>query len=112
MFAVCKTSATLVVADLTRHRVIASLPVGGGPDSVAYDPRLRRIYATGKSGVLTVVQQAGADSYQIMGNVHLHYGAHTLAFDPATGRLYVGYASLLVPPRLAVFDTAAESAFR
>lgn len=106
MFVVCKETSTLVVADLDSHRVIASLPVGGGPDSVAYDPGLRRLYATGKSGVLTVVEQDGADGYRVLDNVRLHFGAHTLAFDPATGRLYAAYASLLIPPRLAVFDTA------
>jgi DNA-binding beta-propeller fold protein YncE len=106
MFVVCKTNAKLVVVDLGSHRVTASLPVGGGPDSVAYDPTLRRLYATGKSGVMTVVQQDGADSYRVLGNEPLHYGAHTLALDPTTQRLYVAYASLLIPPRLAVFDVS------
>jgi DNA-binding beta-propeller fold protein YncE len=104
LFAVCSKNALLVVMDLGSHRVVASLPIGGGPDSVAYDPALGRIYATGKSGVLSVVQQDGPDAYRTLDTVKLHYGAHTLAIDPSTHRVYAAYASLFTPPRLAVFD--------
>jgi len=104
MFVVCKTNALLVVLDLDSHRVVASAPVGGGPDSVAYDPKLQRLYVTGKSGVLSVISQDSPDVYRVLGAVALHYGAHTLALDPQTGRVYVAYASLLIGPRLAVFD--------
>ena len=104
IFSVCSGNATLVVFDLDAHRVITSLPIGGGPDSVAYDSELRRIYGTGRSGVLSVIQQDTADSYHALDSIHLHFGAHTLAVDPATHRVYVGYASLVVPARLAVFS--------
>ncbi|MGH6958681.1 MAG: YncE family protein [Caulobacteraceae bacterium] len=104
LFVVCSGNALLVVLDLASHRTVASLAIGGGPDSVAYDAGLRRIYATGKSGVLSAVQQDGPDAYRLLTNVNLHYGAHTLAVDPSTHRIYVAYASLLSPPRLAVFE--------
>jgi len=38
LFAVCSGNATLIVFDLDTHRVITSLKIGGGPDSVALDP--------------------------------------------------------------------------
>jgi DNA-binding beta-propeller fold protein YncE len=104
LFAVCSKNALMVVMDLASHRIVASLPIGGGPDSVAYDAALGRIYATGKSGVLSVIRQDGPDAYRILDTVKLHFGAHTLAIDPATHRVYVGYASLFASPRLAVFD--------
>lgn len=104
LFAVCSKKALMVVMDLASHRIVASLPIGGGPDSVAYDPVLGRIYATGKSGVLSVIRQDGPDAYRTLDTVKLHFGAHTLAIDPATHRVYVGYASLFAAPRLAVFD--------
>jgi DNA-binding beta-propeller fold protein YncE len=103
LFVVC-SNALLVVVDLASHRVVASLPIGGGPDSVAYDVGLKRLYATGKSGVMSIIQQEGPDTYRTLDSITLHYGAHTLAVDPVTHRVYVGYASLIVPPRLAVFD--------
>jgi YVTN family beta-propeller protein len=103
LFVACSANARLVVFSLQNHRVIGSLPIGGGPDSVAFDAGLHRLYATGKSGVLTVIQQDGPDTYRQLDQLRLHYGAHTLAVDPASHRLYVGYASLLLPARLAVF---------
>jgi DNA-binding beta-propeller fold protein YncE len=104
LFAVCSKNALLVVMDLASHRIVSSLAIGGGPDSVAYDAALKRIYATGKSGILSVIQQDGPNAYRTLDTVKLHYGAHTLAVDPATHRVYVAYASLILPPRLAVFD--------
>jgi YVTN family beta-propeller protein len=103
IFVVCSGNAKLVIFDLNAHRVTTSLPIGGGPDSVAFDPELHRIYSTGRAGVLSVVQQDTPDAYHALDSVQLHYGAHTLAIDPATHQLYVGYASLVVQPRLAVF---------
>jgi DNA-binding beta-propeller fold protein YncE len=106
LFVVCSGNARLVVFSLDSHRVTTSVPIGGGPDSVAFDAALRRLYATGRSGVLTVVQQDAPDAYHQLDRISLHFGAHTLAVDPVTHAVYVGYASLLVAPRLAVFTPA------
>jgi DNA-binding beta-propeller fold protein YncE len=103
LFVACGKSTKLMIFDLDQHRAIASVPVSFGADSVAYDAELRRIYVTGLLGILSVVQQDSANSYRVIDNIHLHFNAHTLAIDPATHRLFVGYASLAVPPRLAIF---------
>ena len=94
----------LVVFDLESHSVTASIPIGGGPDSIAFDAGLHRIYTAGKAGVMTVIQQSSPDTYEVLDSIELHYGAHTLAVDPATNDVYVGYASLLVRSRVAVFS--------
>jgi hypothetical protein len=79
-------------------------------DSVVFDAGLRRIYTTGRSGKLVVIQQDAADSYHVLDSISLHYGAHTLMVDPATHWVYVAYASLLVQPRLAVFSVSSDAA--
>src|ERR1700730_10470281 len=99
----CGKSAKLAIFDLDLHRIIASVPVGFGADSVAYDPELRRIYVTGLLGRLSVVNQATSDAYHVVDSMYLHFNAHTLAIDPVTHRLFVGYSSIAIPPRLAVF---------
>jgi YVTN family beta-propeller protein len=104
LFIVCSANALLEVFDLNSHRVITTLAIGGGPDSVAFDAELHRIYATGKSGTMSIIRQDDRDSYHLLDSIKLHYGAHTLAVDPATHDVYVGYASLLVRPRVAVFS--------
>jgi YVTN family beta-propeller protein len=103
LFIGCNANSVLAVFDLNEHRVVATVPIGKAPDSVAFDPDLRRIYTTGKSGVLVVIQQDEPNKYKVLDTVHLHYGAHTLRFDPATHALYVAYAGLVVNPRVAVF---------
>lgn len=104
LFIACAANARLVVFDLNTHRVTTSVAVGPGPDAIAFDPQLHRIYAAGKGGVLTVVRQDGPDTLQVLDSIKLHYGAHTLGIDPDTHNVYVAYASLIVPPRLAVFE--------
>jgi DNA-binding beta-propeller fold protein YncE len=104
LFAVCSGNATLAVFDMERHQVIATLKIGGGPDSVAFDPSLHRIYSAGRAGKLTIVQQDDANSYRVLDQIRTHYGAHTLAVDPVSHRVYVAYASLFVCPRVAVFS--------
>jgi DNA-binding beta-propeller fold protein YncE len=110
LFSVCSHNAMLVVFDLERHHLIASLKIGGGPDSVAFDAALHRIYAAGKSGKLDVVQQDGPDRYQLLDQISTHYGAHTLVVDPASHQVFVGYASLFNHPRIAVFSPTTGSA--
>jgi DNA-binding beta-propeller fold protein YncE len=104
LFAVCSENAKLVVFDLERHRVITWLGIGGGPDSVAVDPVLHRIYTAGRAGEMTVIQQDGPDNYRVLDEIHTHYGAHTLTVDPVSHRVFVAYASLLAHPRIAVFS--------
>jgi DNA-binding beta-propeller fold protein YncE len=104
LFAVCSGDATLVVFDLETHRVITALKIGGGPDSVAFDPALHRIYSAGKAGKLTVIQQDGPDAYRVLDEIRTHYGAHTLTVDPVSHKVFVAYASLLAHPRIAVFS--------
>jgi DNA-binding beta-propeller fold protein YncE len=104
LFSVCSGNAKFVVFDLESHRVITSLGIGGGPDSVAFDPVVHRIYTAGKTGEMTVIQQDGPDDYRVLDEIHTHYGAHTLTVDPASHKVFVAYASLLAHPRIAVFS--------
>jgi YVTN family beta-propeller protein len=103
LFIGCGGNAVLAIFDLDEHRVVATVPIGKAPDTVAFDPALHRIYTTGKSGVLSVIQQEEPNEYKVIDTVHLHYGAHTLTFDPKTHGVFVGYAGLVVNPRVAVF---------
>jgi DNA-binding beta-propeller fold protein YncE len=104
LFSVCSGNATLVVFDLDTHRIITSLKTGSGPDSVAYDETLHRVYVAAKGGRLTVIQQDDPDTYRVLDQIRTHYGAHTLTVDPVSHKVYVAYASLFTHPRIAVFS--------
>ena len=107
LFIGCGGNSRLAVFDLENHSVVTSIPVGGGPDSVAYDAGLHRIYVTGRAGDLCVVTRDSNGVLATLDTIPLHYGAHTLAVDPESHRLYVGYASLVIAPRIAVFSPLA-----
>jgi DNA-binding beta-propeller fold protein YncE len=104
LFIGCSGNSRLAVFDLEKHSVVTTVPVGGGPDSVAYDAQLHRIYVTGRSGVLCVVDRDSNGAFATLDSISLHYGAHTLAVDPTSHLVYVAYASLLITPRIAVFS--------
>lgn len=105
-FIACSGNAELVVFDVRQHRVVAAAAIGPWPDSVAYDPERRLIYTTGVLGRLVILRPNASATAFSSEAIWLHVGAHTLAIDSVTHRLYVAYASLLVAPRLAVFSVA------
>jgi len=86
----------LVIFDIDRHQVIASVPIRSGPDVVAFDPGLNRIYAAGKGGKLSVVQQDTPDAYRKLEDISTHYGAHTLVLDPETHRSLLAMPACLI----------------
>jgi DNA-binding beta-propeller fold protein YncE len=104
LFSVCSRNAMLVVFDLDGHKVTSSISIGGGPDTVAFDAGLHRIYSAGKAGKLSVIQQDGPDVYRTLDLIGTHYGAHTLVVDPVSHKVFVGYASLFNHSRIAVFS--------
>jgi YVTN family beta-propeller protein len=108
LFIACSHNARLLIFDLDAHQIISSIAIGGGPDAIAFDPGMHCLYIAGKSGILSVIQQESPDKYALIDSIHTHYGAHTLALDLTTHRVYVGYASLFVAPRLAVFAPKAQ----
>ena len=104
LFVACAKNSRAAIFDLDAHRVVSTQPVGRGPDTIAYDPSLRRLYTIGFTGVLTVLRQEASGGWRVTDNIQTHFGAHTLCVDLATHRIYVGYAGFFVAPRLAVFD--------
>jgi YVTN family beta-propeller protein len=103
LFIACSHNTRLLIFDLDAHQIIRSIAIGGGPDAIAFDPGIHCLYIAGESGILSVIQQDSLDKYELIDSIHTHYGAHTLALDLTTHRVYVGYASIFVAPRLAVF---------
>ncbi len=104
LFVVCSGNHRLDVFELASHRKIASLPIGRLSDTAAYDPVLQRLYVAGGAGLLVVIEPGGVGAYRVVDRIQTHLGAHTLAVDPASHRLYVGYAGFFGAPRVAVFS--------
>jgi YVTN family beta-propeller protein len=89
LFTVCANQHMMVV-DAASGRAVADLPIGGHPDSAAFDPALKLAFsANGASGTLTVVHEDDADHYSVMQNAPTLEGAKTMALDPQMHRVFL-----------------------
>jgi DNA-binding beta-propeller fold protein YncE len=87
VFVACEGNARLVVLDLVTKRVAGTMDVGDGPDVLALDPGLHRLYVASESGTLAVFD-AGPQVRKIgMGNAGPN--AHSVSVDPGTHAVYL-----------------------
>jgi YVTN family beta-propeller protein len=94
LFSVCDNQK-MVVLDATTGHVVATLPIGDGPDAVTFDPEPALVYSSnGESGTLTVVHEDDPDHYSVIANVPTQISARTQALDPQKHRVYLSSAKL------------------
>ena len=104
LFSTCGNEQ-LSVTDARNGKHVASVPIGKGPDGVAFDAERALIFSpNGADGTLTVVHEDDADHYSVVANVPTQASARTLALDPRTHRVYTVAAEFAPAPA----PTAAE----
>lgn len=104
LFSVCQNER-MVVTDALSGRHIASVPIGKGPDGVAFDAAHALIFSpNGTDGTLTVIHQDDADHYSVVATVPTQASARTLALDTKSHRVYTVAAEFTPAPA----TTAAE----
>jgi DNA-binding beta-propeller fold protein YncE len=86
-FIACDGNARLLTMDLNTWQLTGTAQVGQGPDVLAYDPGVRRLYVAAESGWLTTLDNHNRH-LTVTGRTHLADGAHVLALDPTTHRTY------------------------
>jgi YVTN family beta-propeller protein len=89
LYAVCDNERMMVVDDRS-GRTIATVPIGAGPDAVAFDPSTNTIFSSnGKDGTLTIVHEDDPDHYTVRQTVATQVGARTLALDTSRRRVFL-----------------------
>jgi DNA-binding beta-propeller fold protein YncE len=89
LFAVCENKLMAVV-DADSGKVVATVPIGDGPDAAAFDPETKLAFSSnGGSATLTVVRQLGKDKYTVAETVPTAKGARTMALDTKTHTIYL-----------------------
>jgi DNA-binding beta-propeller fold protein YncE len=101
-FVSCEGNARLLVVDLNTMRVIEKHDVGGDPDVLAFDAGLNRLYVASESGVVTVFQERGRALVRL--GEYRAAGAHTVAVDPATHRVYLPLKDVKGGPVLRILS--------
>jgi DNA-binding beta-propeller fold protein YncE len=93
-YVACDENDQLVTVDLTTGHVINKQPVAHDPDVLAIDPGLNRLYVASESGSLSTYNIGVPGKPASLGDVFIGAGAHTVAVDPVSHRLYFALADL------------------
>ena len=97
LFAACDNKIMAVVNSDT-GAVVASLPIGNGPDAARFDPGTRLAFSSNGEGNLTVIKEEGEDRYSVIQTVATEPGARTMALDERTHTIFLSTARLGAPP--------------
>jgi DNA-binding beta-propeller fold protein YncE len=97
LFSVCDNQQ-MAVTDALSGKVVATVPIGDGPDAVVYDAGTATVFSSnGESGNITAVHQDDADHYRVAQTIATQPSARTLTLDPKLHRLYLSAAKLAAP---------------
>jgi len=97
VFSVC-SNKLMTVADADSGKVVATVPIGNGPDAAGYDPATKLVFSSNGDGTLTVIKQETPDKYTVLANVTTERSARTMTLDPKTHKIYLSAAQLGPPP--------------
>jgi YVTN family beta-propeller protein len=92
LFSVC-SNKSMVVVDATNGKIVATLPIGGRVDGVAFDPETELAFASGGDGTMTVVHEDSPDKFSVVQTATTKIGARTVTVDVATHRVYTATAN-------------------
>ncbi|MBY0312036.1 MAG: hypothetical protein K2W85_08200 [Phycisphaerales bacterium] len=89
LFVVSRNPGKLIVLDSTDGKEITRLDCADDVDDLWFDPRGKRLYASGGGGggKITMVRQDAPDTYVVEANVNTAAGTRTSVFIPQTRRL-------------------------
>lgn len=87
LFSVCDNKMMAVV-DTKSLKVIATPPIGAGPDAAEYDPATGLAFSSNGDGTLTIVKNVSG-KWQAVDTIQTERGARTMTLDPKTHRVYL-----------------------
>ncbi len=88
----------LVVVDLDSGATVATLPIGSGTDTAAFDPVRQLVFSSnGRDGTLSIIQQKDPQTFVSLGSVQTAVSGRTMAIDPVSGRIYLAAAEVGAP---------------
>ncbi|MGE5147884.1 MAG: YncE family protein [Candidatus Eiseniibacteriota bacterium] len=101
-YVACDGNDRLLAIDLATGRVLGRWPLAHDPDVLAIDRRAGRLYVAAESGSLSSFDIRDAGHPRPLGDVFVGDGAHSVAVDSATHRLYFPLAARNGRPVLRV----------
>ena len=89
------SNGKMAVVDSRTGKVLATPPIGDGPDAAAYDAKRDLVFSSNGEGTVTVLRREKDGTYGVVQTVKTQPSARTMALDERTGRLYLSAADRL-----------------
>lgn len=105
-FAACEADAKLLVVDLTTFEVKQVLSTGDGPDVLAFDTGLHRLYVATESDVVSVFQLRDR-TLEKLEDLRVAPNAHSVSVDSETHEVYLPLKSVGGRPVLRIMKPTA-----
>ncbi len=86
LFPVCD-GEKMAVVNSEDGTLMGTASIGDGPDAARWSAKYKLVFASSGDGILSVVD-AGAKGYPTIEKLPTQKGARTMAYDPATDRIY------------------------
>jgi DNA-binding beta-propeller fold protein YncE len=87
LFSVCGNNM-MVVSDPATGKVLATPPIGAGPDGVAFDDAYA-FSANGRDGTITMVGETSPGKFEVVATIPTQRLARTIAADQKAHKLYL-----------------------
>jgi len=95
LYSVCENKM-MIVSDPAAGKVLASLPIGGGTDGVAFDDGYA-FSANGADGTISMVGETSPGKFEVVATIPTTRGARTIAADQKAHKLYLPAAEFGPP---------------
>jgi DNA-binding beta-propeller fold protein YncE len=78
----------MVILSATDGKILTSLPLAGGSDGAAFNPKTMEAFSTHGNGTMTIVKENSPTTFEVEQNLQTMNGARTVTFDSKTGHLF------------------------
>jgi DNA-binding beta-propeller fold protein YncE len=107
VFVACEDNADVVAVDLGSGRISGTGSTGTMPDVLAFDAARERLYVAAEDGVVAAFDTQGG-GLALRGKAKAAGGAHTVAVDPTTGRVYLPLPNIGGHPGPEILEPLAQ----
>ena len=78
----------MVILSAKDGKILSSLPLAGGSDGAAFNPKTMEAFSTHGNGTMTVVKEKSATEFVVEQDLKTMNGARTITFDSKTGHIF------------------------
>jgi hypothetical protein len=97
LFVSGREPAMMVVMNADDGKVIQSFPISSGADAEVFDAKTGIVFVSTREGWVHMFHEDSPDHFSEAGKIKTEFGAKTMAYDPATKRIFVDTADFEKP---------------